>query len=75
MKPVKYKDLPSGKLFRICAERRPYYVQGERKVGMVRSKDFTVYKKNGDAFASSKAGKDIILVGDDLVFEYTGKRS
>ena len=70
MKPIKYKDLPLGSLFRICSERRPYYAQGERHVGLVRSKDRTVYKKRGQSHSSSKAGKDIILAGDDLVFVY-----
>lgn len=70
MKPVKYKDLLNGKLFRICSERRPYYLHGERHIGPVRSSDRAVYKKYGESHSSTKQGKDIILAGDDLVFEY-----
>jgi hypothetical protein len=70
MAPVKFKDLPTNTLFRIFAERRPHYINGERKEGLVRSQDRTVYKKKGEAFSQSKAGKDIILSANDLVFPY-----
>jgi hypothetical protein len=72
MKPIKFKDVSVGSLFRICSERRPYYMNGERRVGMVHSTDRTVYKKKGQSHSASKGeAKVVILAGDDLVFPYT----
>ena len=70
MKPIKFCDLPVGALFRMFAERRPHYVNGERVVGMVRSKEHRVFKKKGQSHASTKEGRDIIPALHDLVVPY-----
>ncbi len=70
MKPLKYHQLNDGSLFRIFSERRVVYERCERLEKFVRSKDYTVYKKYGAAYSSSKNGKVIILSPHDLVVEY-----
>lgn len=73
MKPISFKELPNNSLFRIFAERRAHYVNGERRVEMVRSKDGRVYKKHGPGVSESKDGRQVILALNDLVLPYEPK--
>lgn len=70
MKAIAFKDLPVGALFRVFAEKKFFYENGERKFGMVKSNNPRVYKKHGPGVSSTKDGKDIILALNDLVIPY-----
>lgn len=70
-KAIAFKDLPSHSLFRIFAERKGFYHNGEKRVGLVRSPDFRVYKKWGNSHSSTKGGDIAILGLTDLVVPYT----
>lgn len=66
-KPVEFGKLPAHSLFRIFAEKRGYYYNGEKRFGFVRSADHRVYKKWGNSHSQTKEGKVIILALQDLV--------
>lgn len=66
-KPVEFGNLPSHSLFRIFAEKRGFYHNGEKRFGLVRSLDHRVYKKYGNSHSSTKSGDVAILALNDLV--------
>lgn len=71
--PRRFKDVVKNTLFRIFAEKRVVYEKGERVEKMVRSKDYSIYKKMGESHSTNLAGKDVILSSSDLVLPYVKK--
>lgn len=74
MKPIRFGDLASHSLFTICAEKVGFYERCQKVYRMMRSKDHSVYKKYGPGVSTNKAGKDIILALDDLVFPFAPRK-